>query len=513
MELVRAGRQIALVLLAALLAACEPPAPGLGSLSAPIVGGSADPAHPAVGALVGDALCTATLITPKLVLTAAHCFTSHSFDTFRLGSGIDAPLRSISLQTCISNPAFTKKSIGGAARPVHDVAVCVLAQPVADVAPLPMRTASMIPAEGADIAFVGFGASSSGGGGLGTKRSVVVEVASVGAEGFWNLVEGVPAKNTCIGDSGGPGLIVSGGVEQVAGVVSAGDSACLQNGWNMRVELELPWIRSMVETYDPGAIDFGACPDGACSGGETSLSCPADCGETSNPLWKPCSSPTDCDQDTVCAMFSFGNFCTLMCPQPGSASTCPAPFRCSPVTGGGGVCTPGTGAKCGNGTCDPSESGDTCSWDCHAGFLDACPTANLCATGLSCVPWTDGASRCAQPCASPGTPDGCPAGFECGSVPGATGPVCVEAPEAPEPEPEVDDDARETVGVGDTCSGCGDDGATTPDAGGEEEGGGGERIVDGEGGCHAGSGSGAGGFLAMAAAALLLARRRRAGSR
>ncbi len=398
---------------------------------APIIGGLVDTGHPAVGALVGNALCTATLITPKLVLTAAHCFQGYQFDYFKLGPSIDNPTQAISLQSCIKHPNYGKQNVGGVNQPVHDLAICVLNQKVNGITPAVLRKANLEAAEKQSVTFVGYGATSSSGSGKGSKMKVQVTIDSVTSNGFWNLVQGSPVKNTCIGDSGGPGFVANGGQEELAGVVSAGDYYCTQNGWNMRVDMELAWIKQTVDQYDPGAISFGTCPDGSCNGSETSATCPADCGESGSDLWKPCSTPYDCNDQYVCAQFSFGDFCTLECPSPGSAGTCPAPYVCSPVSGGGGVCTPGSGGKCGNGNCDMGENGTTCAIDCNAKLWDQCPSVNLCGPGLFCIGWKDGTNRCTQDCPTPNSTTGCPSGYICYPLDGESGGACAPDANAP----------------------------------------------------------------------------------
>src|SRR5690242_2690234 len=65
---------VLMLLVAACVAPASEPAPKTKSSYQPIVGGTIDNGDPAVPAIyIGGGLCTGTLISPHVILTAGHC--------------------------------------------------------------------------------------------------------------------------------------------------------------------------------------------------------------------------------------------------------------------------------------------------------------------------------------------------------------------------------------------------------------------------------------------------------
>ncbi len=115
-----------------------------------------------------------------------------------------------------------------------------------------------------------------------------------------------------------------------------------------------------------------ACGDGTCAGGETPQSCPIDCKLGSNPSsatddfcgngrcepWEKGVGGVLCAKDCKLAPDSVGTLCGDQSCDPGETSaTCPADC--------------GNKATCGNGTCEPlaGEDHTTCDIDCTSTFL------------------------------------------------------------------------------------------------------------------------------------------------
>jgi hypothetical protein len=253
----------------ALLSACGPQAASVadpaGESSQDIVGGQATNGFHAVGLLVNYSpdgntmsLCTASLVAPHTLLTAAHCVMAQG-NRGTLQAAAASPPNLVfytgasTTQSFDPQRAFAASNVilpGGAGFPFaafvasvrggslndDDLALVTLqrAPPIA-----PLRLANTAPNPGEGLLLVGYG-TQGGSNGAGTKR--VTHTHVVGLVDRYLLQAGSRKHGTCSGDSGGPALnnghIV--GITQAGEVDSAGN--CLGTDYFTRVDAYVDFI-------------------------------------------------------------------------------------------------------------------------------------------------------------------------------------------------------------------------------------------------------------------------------
>lgn len=243
------------ILFAMLLAGCSL-APV--AKEAAIIGGTNDVDDPAVVLLISYPAdhstfytCSAVVISPTVLVTAAHCVDAANHAGYAYGAflGPDASayptLADLMPQLAAASSVHAHPSYNPASPFVADIGVVIMAQPLG-ITPLAMARSSLpanLPGQAARL--IGYGQT------VYTqfnvkKHQVVTTVESLPNDD--TVVVGDSLHHSCIGDSGGPALVMLDGVEQIVGVDSYTETTgCKDPAHYRRVDKYLPFL----DTYAP----------------------------------------------------------------------------------------------------------------------------------------------------------------------------------------------------------------------------------------------------------------------
>jgi len=301
--------------LAALAFAACTAAPPASSLSQSIINGVADDGDPSVVAVFayipgqpGAALCTGEVVSPHVVLTAAHCVSPKSVGnaTFLIYTGnslvFDGTVPTTNTLATMEgegNPSWPSSDTSTDSDP-GDIGVVILAEPTG-IPPLPYnRFALPDRLIEQQVRIVGYGltdGNDTAGTTAGTKHSAQTYLNYIRPDGIelWDNEHG-----TCEGDSGGPAFMMLNGKERIAGVTAIGYKGCPVKlaATDTRVDSFVSFVDGYVDRFDPAPVP----PGGACTAD-------TDCGAL------PCLDGT----------------CTPACDPTAASDSCPAGLACTSV--------------------------------------------------------------------------------------------------------------------------------------------------------------------------------------
>ncbi|NOY90822.1 MAG: S1 family peptidase [Deltaproteobacteria bacterium] len=367
-----------------------PTSPAVGATQAPIVDGVRETGRPEVVFLWNTAgsACTATVIAPRLVLTAKHCVRQGQ-------SSSAAPASQFRIFVGTDGSSFTKQYFVSEVRVAPgrwdlrdstDVALLILASPASEP---PMEISYEDPRTiiGQTYTAVGYGQTPRGGSGTKYTTNKVVQNVQNG----FVFVE--PA--VCSGDSGGPLIGPNGKIYGVASFIFSPDGRSQPScGTAPGAYNSLQRFQAFIEQ---ALEDSGTCVPSEEICNSLDDDCDGRVDEVCTPLGEGCTADDQCVGQT-CATTGGARICTLDCDPLRPTLGCPMGMYCAKAEGCGGYCTPGAAGTL--------AVGEDCTADTD------------CATTY-CVDPGDGRQRCLPPCE--GDRGLCLAGEVCAASAGVCG--------------------------------------------------------------------------------------------
>jgi hypothetical protein len=365
-----------------------------GRQSHAVIGGELTRGDPAVVAVINreeDALCSGTLVSPSVVITAAHC-SDVAGGAVYFGSDVHDPIERVGVLVELLHPGWDPDAESSE----HDIALLLLEAPADPLLPVPLNDSPMDLLKGARLRIAGFGQHDREADGDGKKRQAITVISGAGPGS--DVVEyGTTRVSTCFGDSGGPGFVATSAGELLSGVHSFGTGDCVRPNGATRVDRYADdFIRPWIQANDPTCAADGQCAPIGCVGDPDCEPCSRDglCADgcaspdpdcPTRALGESCLVDAECTSGLCVRWGGSGlyRFCSAPC-QPGGQE-CAAGMSCQETLPFGDVCyfddEPPAGRP-GDRCAEPSDCG---SYDCEQGVCAfRCLPGGFCPSGLEC---------------------------------------------------------------------------------------------------------------------------------
>lgn len=222
-----------------------------GRVGEPIINGAADPwpNDPAVVRIEGpNGGASGTLVSPHVVLCAAHTIAGGGTFTVYFGDNQSSPVATVTSSQSFPDPNYVQDMH-------NDTGVIILPSSFtapAPAVPVPMASALPMSAIGQTARLVGFGYTTPSGAGDGVKHQGTEPVTSFDSN-WVILTAGTTMQSECSGDSGGPALVDLGCGPVIIGTVNRHlDNGACQIGNYQRVDIEQSFVDDHIKTTNPG---------------------------------------------------------------------------------------------------------------------------------------------------------------------------------------------------------------------------------------------------------------------
>ena len=295
-----------------LLGACSSAPPPAASVAQPIINGDLDDGDSNVVLVFAQvpgqssgSLCTGEIVSPHVVLTAAHCM---SPDTVGAGAkftvfigtmlpAMGAPPANQLLRVTESHfvPTFGYNPMTGGDQ--DDIGVLILESPTT-ITPLPYNHFALpASAKGGPVRIVGFGLTDgfdNSGATAGTRHQAPTVLFDFQPQ---TLTLYDKTHSNCEGDSGGPALVMLDGKERIAGVTQVGYVHCPVDmaSTDTRVDAYASFVDQYVAMFDPPRV----APGGACTSDDDCGALPCITGLCAQPC-DPMAASSMCPSGTEC---------------------------------------------------------------------------------------------------------------------------------------------------------------------------------------------------------------------
>jgi secreted trypsin-like serine protease len=196
-------------------------------------------------------ICTATLIAPRVLITAAHCSGQSLLFTLNADVNHSSKINDIPVRRFYVNPAYNLRSAGS----IHDIALVELEKPINNVGIESILTPAMANTMlhfNRHVSLVGYGKMRVDETSFGKKNAAEATITYLNKEEM--IIGAVGTAQNCDGDSGGPAFLTDKqGTRWLVGIASRSVNeltSCTDGSIHTRIDAYAYWINLILHTIN-----------------------------------------------------------------------------------------------------------------------------------------------------------------------------------------------------------------------------------------------------------------------